>query len=103
VDGRWCRPLGATPTTHILKLPLGLVGGRRLDLSHSVHNEWLCAQLLREMGLPVAVTDIATFGDETVLAAKRVMSATMRQGALSFQSGQIGFIQRHQGLRFSCP
>ena len=21
--GRWCRPLGATPTTHILKLPLG--------------------------------------------------------------------------------
>jgi serine/threonine-protein kinase HipA len=71
VDGQWCRPLGATPTTHILKLPLGLVGGRRLDLSHSVYNEWLCAQLLREMGLPVAVTDIATFGDETVLAVER--------------------------------
>ena len=30
----WHRPLGATPTTHILKLPLGLVGGsRRVDLS----------------------------------------------------------------------
>jgi serine/threonine-protein kinase HipA len=71
VDGQWCRPLGATPTTHILKLPLGLVGGRRLDLTHSVYNEWLCAQLLREMGLPVAVTDIATFGDETVLAVER--------------------------------
>ena len=71
VDGQWCRPLGATPTTHILKLPLGLVGGRRLDLSHSVYNEWLCAQLVREMGLPVAVTDIATFGDETVLAVER--------------------------------
>jgi serine/threonine-protein kinase HipA len=71
VDGQWCRPLGATPTTHILKLPLGLVGGRRLDLSHSVYNEWLCAQLLRELGLPVAVTDIATFGDETVLAVER--------------------------------
>lgn len=71
VDGQWCRPLGATPTTHILKLPLGLVGGRRLDLRHSVYNEWLCAQLLREMGLPVAVTDIATFGDETVLAVER--------------------------------
>lgn len=71
VDGQWCRPLGATPTTHILKLPLGLVGGRRLDLSHSVYNEWLCAQLLREMGLPVAVTDIATFGDETVLSVER--------------------------------
>ena len=71
VDGQWCRPRGATPTTHILKLPLGLVGGRRLDLTHSVYNEWLCAQLLRELGLPVAGTDIATFGDETVLAVER--------------------------------
>lgn len=71
VDGQWCRPLGATPTTHILKLPLGLVGGRRLDLTHSVFNEWLCAQLLRELGLPVATTEIATFGDETVLAVER--------------------------------
>lgn len=71
VDGQWCRPLGATPTTHILKLPLGLVGGRRLDLTHSVYNEWLCAQLLRELGLPVATTDIATFGDQTVLAVQR--------------------------------
>lgn len=71
VDGQWCRPLGATPTTHILKLPLGLVGGRRLDLTHSVYNEWLCAQLLRELGLPVAVTDIARFGEETVLAVER--------------------------------
>ena len=71
VEGQWCRPLGATPTTHILKLPLGLVGGRRLDLTHSVYNEWLCAQLLRELGLPVADTDIATFGDETVLVVER--------------------------------
>src|SRR5688572_1330537 len=26
--GRWCRPHGSTPTTHIFKLPLGLVGNR---------------------------------------------------------------------------
>jgi serine/threonine-protein kinase HipA len=71
VDDQWCRPLGATPTTHILKLPLGLVGGRRLDLTHSVYNEWMCAQLLRQLGLPVATTDIATFGDETVLVVER--------------------------------
>jgi serine/threonine-protein kinase HipA len=71
LDGQWCRPLGATPTTHILKLPLGLVGGRRLDLTHSVYNEWLCSQLLRELGLPVATTDIATFGDQTVLVVER--------------------------------
>jgi serine/threonine-protein kinase HipA len=72
VDRKWCRPLGATPTTHIIKLPLGLVGGRRLDLTHSVYKEWLCAQLLRELGLPVAATDIATFGDETVLVVERI-------------------------------
>jgi serine/threonine-protein kinase HipA len=28
VGSRWCRPHGATPTTHIFKLPLGLVGDR---------------------------------------------------------------------------
>lgn len=71
VDGRWCRPLAATPTTHILKLPLGLVGGRRLDLSDSVYNEWLCAQLLRELGLPVATTDIGHFDDQVALVVER--------------------------------
>ena len=71
IDGQWCRPLGETPTTHILKLPLGLVGGRRLDLSESVYNEWLCAQLLRELGLPVATTDIGHFDGQTVLVVER--------------------------------
>jgi hypothetical protein len=33
-----------------LRLPLGLVGGsRRVDLTDSVENEWLCAQILREL------------------------------------------------------
>jgi HipA-like protein len=35
-DGHWCKPLRATPTTHILKLPLGLVGNRRADMTTSV-------------------------------------------------------------------
>jgi serine/threonine-protein kinase HipA len=71
INGRWCRPLGATPTTHILKLPLGLVGGRRLDLMHSVQNEWLCAQFLKELGLPVATTEMARFGDQLALVVER--------------------------------
>lgn len=71
VGSAWCRPHGATPTTHILKLPLGLVGGRRLDLSHSVANEWLCGELLRALGLPVARSEIVTFGSTTVLAVER--------------------------------
>ena len=35
-NGGWMRPHGSTPTTHILKLPLGLVGHRKADLSESV-------------------------------------------------------------------
>jgi serine/threonine-protein kinase HipA len=67
----WYKPLGSTPTTHILKLPLGLVGNRRLDLSHSVDNEWLCAALLKELGLPVANTDIGQFGEQRALIVER--------------------------------
>lgn len=67
----WYRPLGSTPTTHILKLPLGLVANRNLDLSHSVDNEWLCAALLRELGLSVANTEIGRFGDQRVLVVER--------------------------------
>lgn len=70
--GRWHRPLGATPTTHILKLPLGLIGGsRRVDLGDSVENEWLCALILHHLGLPVAPAEIWRFEDQKALAVTR--------------------------------
>ena len=37
-DGQWHRPSGATPSTHIFKLPLGRVGNMQADLSTSVEN-----------------------------------------------------------------
>ena len=61
---RWHVPSGSTPTTHILKLPLGLVGHMRADLRDSVENEWLCMHLLGELGLPVPRTEIGRFSDE---------------------------------------
>ena len=71
-NGGWHRPLGATPTTHILKLPLGLVGGsRRVDLSDSLENEWLCAQILYHLDLPVAPTELWRFEDQKALAVTR--------------------------------
>ena len=70
-EGQWMRPKGATPTTHIFKLPLGLVGNMRADMSSSVQNEWLCAQLLKAMGLPVAECTIARFGERKVLVVER--------------------------------
>lgn len=71
MGGAWYRPRGATPTTHILKLPLGIVGNFRGHFTHSVENEWLCTELMREFGLPIAESAILKSGTQTVLAVKR--------------------------------
>ena len=70
-QGRWCRPHGATPTTHIFKLPMGLVGNRQADMSTSVENEWLCAQLAKAFGLPVAGCEMAQWGAQKTLVVER--------------------------------
>ncbi|WP_020202541.1 type II toxin-antitoxin system HipA family toxin [Cupriavidus sp. WS] len=69
--GRWLKPHGATPTTHILKLPLGLVGNKRADLGTSVENEWLCLAILAAYGLPAARGEIHAFDGQKVLAVQR--------------------------------
>lgn len=69
--GRWRRPLGATPTTHILKLPLGLIGALQMDMKGSVENEFLCSRLMQQMGLPTARCEILEFGKQKVLSVER--------------------------------
>lgn len=70
IGSRWLRPTGATPTTHILKLPLG-VFPQGIDMSLSVENEWLCAQVLRAYAVPVANCSIERFGRYKVLVIER--------------------------------
>ncbi len=70
-DDQWLLPEGSTPTTHILKLPLGLVGDMQADFRTSVENEWLCAQIMELFGLPIARTAILQFEDQKVLAVER--------------------------------
>ncbi|MYN38225.1 type II toxin-antitoxin system HipA family toxin [Duganella sp. FT109W] len=70
-EGQWQRPLGSTPTTHILKLPLGLVGAMQADMRTSVENEWLCSRIMQAFGLPVARCEIMHFEDMKVLAVER--------------------------------
>ncbi len=70
-EGRWHLPHGTTPTTHILKLPLGRVGGMQADMSTSVENEWLCARIVAAYGLPVARCEIARFEDQKALVVER--------------------------------
>src|SRR5690606_1727297 len=53
------------------KLPLGLVGNMRLDLTMSVENEWLCSEILAAYGIPVARTQPLQFEDMKVLAVER--------------------------------
>lgn len=67
----WLLPTGSTPTTHILKLPLGLVGNMQADMRTSVENEWLCSKIMETYGLPVAQCDIGNFADQKVLIVAR--------------------------------
>ncbi len=65
----WHIPHRTTATTHILKPQIGEHDGR--DLSQSVENEYLCMQILNALGLPVAKTRIADFGEQRALVVER--------------------------------
>lgn len=69
-DDGWALPLKATPTTHIFKAPMGLVGNR-FDFSDSCENEWLCLEIARAFGLPTAKSEIARFGEQKALVVER--------------------------------
>lgn len=72
-EGQWLRPLGTTPTTHILKPQLGQIPTAfgMIDMADSVENEHYCLKLMEAFGLPVAQTQIATFGSRKVLVVER--------------------------------
>lgn len=70
-EEQWCLPEGNTPTTHIFKLPLGLVGNMQADMNTSVENEWLCSLILDLYGIPVAKTKIAQFEEQKALVVER--------------------------------
>lgn len=72
-DGLWCLPHGSTPTSHIIKLPIGQIvtHSHTLDLSDSVENEYLCMSIAREYGLPVPDCEILKVGNIKALAVER--------------------------------
>jgi serine/threonine-protein kinase HipA len=92
-NGHWMKPRGATPTTHIFKLPLGLVGGRQADFSTSVDNEWLCLKLLAAYGLPVPKAEIASFGQQRVLVVERFDRVVSADGQRLLRLVQEHFCQ----------
>jgi serine/threonine-protein kinase HipA len=68
---QWHRPQGPTPTSHILKLPIGLLRQGQMDLSDSVENEWLCLQIVEAFGLQVPRATIESFDGVQVLVVER--------------------------------
>jgi serine/threonine-protein kinase HipA len=93
VGEHWHLPGGATPTTHIFKLPLGLVGNMRADMTESVENEWLCATLLKALGFDVATTEMGQFGRQKVLIVERFDRRWMDGGRWIARLPQEDFCQ----------
>ena len=78
---QWCLPTGTTPTSHIFKLPIGVITSHNIDLSESCENEWLCLKIAEAFGLPVAKADIQTFENVKVLVVERFDRKWSRDGS----------------------
>lgn len=91
--GRWMLPRGSTPSTHILKLPLGRIGRMDLDMGTSVENEWLCSKIATALGIRTASCDIAKFGATTVLVVERFDRRLAPDGSWYMRLPQEDFCQ----------
>lgn len=78
---RWIQPSGTTPTTHIFKTQIGQLSNG-LDLTHSVENEYLCLNIVRQYGFEVANATIENFDDVTALVVERFDRKTIEGGQL---------------------
>lgn len=70
-NDQWMRPLGSTPTTHIIKPPIEMGRWSDIQLHDSVENEWVCLELCREFGLSAAEAEITTFAETKALVVTR--------------------------------
>jgi serine/threonine-protein kinase HipA len=73
INDDWCIPKKSTPTTHIIKLPIGEIEqpNATLDMSDSVENEFLCINLAKELGFNVPNVRIIKTGKVKALAVER--------------------------------
>lgn len=92
-QGQWFKPHGATPTTHIFKLPIGQAGQAGIDMTTSVENEWLCAQIIRTYGIPIAGCEMMQFGGRKVLVVDRFDRKPSNDGAWIMRLPQEDFCQ----------
>lgn len=79
--GKWWKPHGTTPTTHLFKTQMGTLPNG-IDLSDSVENEYYCLKLLAAFGLPVNTAEIKVFGQTKALVVERFDRQWTRDGRL---------------------
>ncbi len=81
-DGRrWGLPLGATPTTHILKPPATGLHGQ-------IEDEHFCLRLARALGLPTAESSVQRFGDEVAIVIERYDRVRLTASAAAAMAAQ---------------
>jgi serine/threonine-protein kinase HipA len=90
-QNQWCRPTGTTPTSHIFKLPIG--NHSNLDLSESCENEWLCLEIAKAFGLPVANAQLTSFDGVKVLVVERFDRRWSQDGTWLMRLPQEDFCQ----------
>lgn len=95
-EGKWLKPHGMTPTTHIFKTQIGTLQNG-IDLSNSVENEYYCLKLLGAFGLQVNVAEIHSFGKTKALVIERFDRRMTKDGRL-LRIPQEDFCQA-----LSCP
>jgi serine/threonine-protein kinase HipA len=94
--GRWLKPHGSTPTTHILKTQIGTLP-HGMDVSNSVENEYYCLRFLSAFGLPVNSAEIKVFGKSKALVIERFDRRRIKGGQV-IRLPQEDFCQA-----LSCP
>lgn len=80
-QGRWLKPHGTTPTTHLFKTQIGQLPNG-IDLSNSIENEYYCLKLLEAFGLFVNQAEIVTFGNTKALVIERFDRLWTKDGRL---------------------
>lgn len=74
----WCEPHGQTPTTHIIKTPIGALG-MGINFDDSVDNEWASLFVLEKFGLKTCQASIERFEDQRVLVVERFDRRWLRE------------------------
>lgn len=90
---QWNVPAGVTPTSHIIKLPIGKIQHSNFDLTGSVENEWLCLKILSAYGISVNEAGIEQFGDIKTLVVKRFDRQWTENGKRLLRLPQDDFCQ----------